>query len=273
MRLKLHLRNVSGSGKIPVNYHYPLSAAIYAILSDSSPEYATFLHDHGYLGADGKPRKLFTFSHLFFSPKAIPDHFSLKIDRHSTTSLIIASPMLGDFVQHFVVGLFSRQRITIGNGLHQATFAIEQVEALAEPAFTSPMRFKALSPIVLTTAIDTEQGKKTYYYRPFDEGLAEAVRLSLVKKFETVYGRKPEDASLDFQLDQEYIRRKGSAEGVSKLIHIREGQPDETRVKGFLAPFTLSGSVELMRAAWECGIGDKCSMGFGCVEVVGGNDR
>jgi len=52
------------------------------------------------------------------------------------------------------------------------------------------------------------------------------------------------------------------------LVKVKEGRPDQTNVKGFLAPFTLSGSVELMRTAWEAGLGDKCSMGFGCVGVV-----
>jgi len=50
---------------MPCNYQYPHTAAIYKILSQFSPDYSAFLHDRGYTGLDGKPRKLFTF---FFRP-------------------------------------------------------------------------------------------------------------------------------------------------------------------------------------------------------------
>lgn len=65
MRLKLTLFAVK-SYMMPCNYHYPLSAAIYKILSQPSPDYSAFLHDRGYTGPDGKPCKLFTFP---LSPK------------------------------------------------------------------------------------------------------------------------------------------------------------------------------------------------------------
>lgn len=65
MRIKLSLRSINGYCSIPINYQYPLSAAIYKILSHGSDEYADWLHDRGYLTADGKPMKLFNFSKFF----------------------------------------------------------------------------------------------------------------------------------------------------------------------------------------------------------------
>lgn len=176
--------------------------------------------------------------------------------------------MLEDFIQNFVTGLFNNQNIEITFSDFRTIFIIDQVETVKEPDFQNTMKFKALSPIVLSTQIDTENSLKTYYYRAMDKGISDAVKQSLIRKHETIYGKQPENTELHFEVDRDYIKKKGGEEKVSKLITLRQGRRDETRVKGFLAPFTLNGSVELMRTAWECGLGDKCSMGFGCIDLL-----
>lgn len=40
---------------LPINYQYPLSAAIYSVLKSADADYAAFLHNSGY----GKGFKLF----------------------------------------------------------------------------------------------------------------------------------------------------------------------------------------------------------------------
>ncbi|HRQ50886.1 MAG TPA: hypothetical protein PLR74_10150, partial [Agriterribacter sp.] len=47
-------------GIIPVNYAYPLSAALYRIIAKGDAGYASFLHETGY----GKGFKFFTFSQI-----------------------------------------------------------------------------------------------------------------------------------------------------------------------------------------------------------------
>ncbi len=47
------------------------------------------------------------------------------------------------------------------------------------------------------------------------------------------------------------------------MIVIKEGTPEETKRKAFESYFTLTGSTELMRAAWGCRLGEESSMGFG----------
>lgn len=60
MRFMLMLRGKTSKPIIPANYSYPLSAAIYKILSRADSEYAAFLHEKGY----GKGFKLFSFSQI-----------------------------------------------------------------------------------------------------------------------------------------------------------------------------------------------------------------
>jgi len=64
MRIKLTLKPLEREAVLPINYQYPLSGAIYKILSSASPEYAAWLHDKGYISPIGKPVKLFVFSKL-----------------------------------------------------------------------------------------------------------------------------------------------------------------------------------------------------------------
>ena len=187
MRIKLNLRTVQNHHCIPINYQYPLSAVIYRILSDSSPEYSQFLHDRGYLGPDGKLRKLFTFSRLDIQPRADVKNDMLIPGNHNRITLTIASPMIDDFIQHFVIGLFQNQYLEIANNKTKCKLLVEQVEACPEPEFTSEMTFRAMSPIVLTRVVELNNKLGQYYMRPLDTGLSEAAQKSLIKKFQNHY--------------------------------------------------------------------------------------
>ena len=254
---------------IPYNTNHSIAAWIYKQLEKGSPEYSKFLHDRGYMGPDGKPRKLFTFSRLQITPKAIfkPSHIVIK--KNSQIDLIISTPMFEEFVQSLVMGLFENQMMEI-DGAHgqRIKFPIMVVTRVPEPAFGSEMHYRTLSPLVLKTVVDGEKGRQTYYYRPYDDGLANAVMHNLIGKYQTIHGTVPSDQKLDFQLDEKYIQKRGGPEKISNLITLREGHANATQIKGFSCPFVFKGSRELIETAWHAGVGDHTGMGFGCVEIT-----
>lgn len=260
MRIKLSLRPVNKQSKIPINYQYPLSAAIYKILRRASPEYAEFLHNRGYAAPSGRLMKLFTFSKLWIPNARIARDFLT--GANEPWRLQVGSPMLEEFVQNFVLGLFESAEITIAAGGNRTAFRIEQVETLPIPEFKARMRFKCLSPVVVSTMREYGGKLRPYYYRPEDEDLSAALRKNLLEKYDIIHARKPEDAGLTFRLES-------NDKPKSKLIAIKAGTSEETRIKAFETYFTLEGSTELMRTAWECGLGEHNSQGFGMVEVVG----
>jgi CRISPR-associated endoribonuclease Cas6 len=270
MRLQLSLLPLASPREsgVPANYQYYLSSAIYHLLALASPNYATFLHEAGYQSASSERRlKMFTFSRLdipavrFVGGKLIAGN-------SNPWRLQLASPMEDEFVQNFVLGLFQQQELEIRGQNTGCRFLIEQVEALAPPRFSANMRFKTLSPIVVSTMREHKGKLQPYYYRATDPELGEAVRQNLLSKYEIIAGESAVDDSLQFTIDTDYLNRRGGPEKVSKLITIKEGTREETRIKGFECPFALSGNPELMRVAWECGIGDHNSMGCGMVEGV-----
>ncbi len=260
MRLSLQLIPISKAAVVPINYQYPLSAAIYKILHQASPDYAVFLHDQGYPAPSGRLMKLFTFSKLWI-PKVKIERQFLK-GGHGPWRLQVGSPMLNEFVQNFVLGLFEAVEIVVaGQGVH-TEFRVEQLEALPVPEFKETMRFKCLSPIVVSTIREHRGRLQPYYFRPHDEGVSEAIRNNLLEKHRIIHAQKPEDNQLTFRLEANDKPR-------SKLITIKEGTAEATQIKAFETYFTLEGSTELMQTAWECGLGEHNSQGFGMVEVVG----
>jgi len=268
MRIQLSLRPQTRPSAIPLNYAYPLSAAIYKILQQASPEYAAFLHDKGYAAPSGRLMKLFTFSKLWI-PNVRQREGRLS-GSDGLWRLQVGSPMLNEFVQNFVLGLFESSELAIGGQGCHAVFRVEQVEALPVPAFREAMRCKCLSPITVSTMRESEtglrperSGLRIYYYRPHDESLSEALRLNLLEKYEIVHGHQPADARFTFQLES-------GDKPKSKLITIKEGTPEATQIKAFETYFTLEGSTELMLVAWECGLGEHNSQGFGMIEVERG---
>jgi CRISPR-associated endoribonuclease Cas6 len=177
--------------------------------------------------------------------------------------------MLEDFIQNFVIGLFEHQTFDISSKKSVGRFRIEMVETLPSPEYKTTMKFKAISPIVVSTMREYKGKLHQYYFRPGDEGLGDSILINLVKKYVLINHRSVNLPFLQFNLDNGYLSKKGGHDKLTKLITIKEDDPLKSiQVKAFVVPFTLTGSIELIQTAYECGIGEKNSLGFGMIEVV-----
>jgi CRISPR-associated endoribonuclease Cas6 len=259
MRIQLSLRPVQKTAVVPINYSYPLAAAIYKILQHASPAYAEFLHKKGYAAPSGRLMKLFTFSKLWIPN--VRQREGRLIGGDGLWRLQVGSPLLDEFVQNFVLGLFQSSEIAIGGQGCHAEFHVQQVEALPTPEFGETTRCKCLSPVAASTVHDSERGRRIYYYRPHDAELSVALRKNLLEKYQIIHGQQPADDRFSFRLE-------ANDRPKSRLLIIKEGTPAATQIKAFESHFTLEGSPELMQTAWECGLGEHNSQGFGMIEVV-----
>jgi CRISPR-associated endoribonuclease Cas6 len=266
MRIKLILRSKEDIAVIPINYQYPLSCEIYKILSKASLEYSNWLHNKGYVSPSGRIMKLFVFSKLKIDKIHIEKNTFI-IDKNSRCELLVSSPMLSSFVQNFILGTFEAKEIEIGIKEIKGKFRIEEIQFVEEPKFSDNMKFICLSPVVSSTVHQKNNKKQTYYFRALDEDLNKAISKNLVEKYKMIHDEEINDPKIDFLINKDYIERKGGAEGVSKLITIKEGLKSEIKIKGFVAPFILRGNSELIKTAYECGIGQYNSLGCGMVEV------
>lgn len=255
MRFKLKLEllpNVMGR-EIPINYQYELSAAIYRILSKADQAYATWLHDNGF-AVDGKRPKLFTFSRLIV-PKYGIDKERQRLVINSDTVEWHIGFLPEKSTQQFIQGVFCDQSFQIADRISGAAFAIREVQVMPPLAYAPVMEFQTLSPICVSQR--DEQGK-TNYLSPDAPNYAEGLLTGLLARYKALYGHDYDgDASIDFQLI-------GKAKPV--LVKIKAGTPAQTFVKGYQCKFRLALPEELMRIAYEGGLGEKCSLGFGMIK-------
>jgi len=287
MRIKLTLFPANGKVILPVSYNYFLTSLIYKIIHNSSEDYSRFLHDEGYrLGESKKGFKLFTYSMLTSKKFKIGGGKIIFLNSHVQWQ--ISSP-LDNFIQHLVTGVFAEgQEIEIGyinnrssrsNSLNSLSglnrFLIERIETLPRPEFKENMRFICLSPITVSkvSCLTLEKGgeggfigssdsfRTCHYLRPWEEGFSEAIRNNLIKKFKLVYGKDINDPDFKIKIDTEYMNRKSGR--ITKKIDFKG-----TNIIGFMSPFEVAGSPELIEIGYEAGFGEKGSMGFGMVKEI-----
>jgi CRISPR-associated endoribonuclease Cas6 len=257
LRIKISLKAIFNDTSLPVNYQYFLTGLIYRFIGNSSEDYSRFLHDEGYrIGESKNGFKLFCYSMLMSkNAKVRGDRITF---RPGNIEWYITSPV-PDFIRHLVSGVFAEgQEIKIGPDSTPSRFMIIQVETLSDPQFTNTMHLTCLSPI--TVSVNDADRSKPHYMRPWEEGLADAIKNNLLKKYFLVHGKNLDNAGLLVALDSDYMNKRAGK--IIKNIRFKG-----TNIIGFLAPFTVTGNTELLQIGYEAGFGEKGSMGFGMVKA------
>lgn len=266
MRLQVKLKAFNAE-VFPLNYYYPLSAAVYKLLQFGSPEFSEFLHEIGF-PLEGKTYKLFNFSLQFDSFKIENGHIRLLSPE---AFLFISSPLVDDFVRNFVLGTFKQQYIEINNQGIGASFEIEQMESKPLPQFSESEKFYLRSPMVLSTHKIRNGKEEQHYFRYYDNinRISEVFNSNLINKYKLVHGENFEPEALRFTWDYDFIdQRLSKNKKVTKKISIKRPGERPVEVIANEIPFYLEGSPELMKIGYESGFGEKNSMGFGMAEVV-----
>ncbi|CDF58751.1 CRISPR-associated endoribonuclease Cas6 [Thermobrachium celere] len=66
-----------------------------------------------------------------------------------------------------------------------------------------------------------------------------------------MYNKLPDDTRFDITFER----------NIPKLIHYKDG----IKIKGYLVDCEITGNPELIEVAYECGLGDRNSLGFGMI--------
>jgi CRISPR-associated endoribonuclease Cas6 len=238
---------------LPVNYQEYLTAALYAYVNAGDVDYAKFIHDDGYLSESGKKYKPATHSWLRIpASRRRINGCSLEISP-GVIGWQVSSP-LDDFLLPFATGVCKAGIIRIAS----ETLKIVAVKGIAAPVITEEMQFTCLSPIVATRR---RADGSTEYLRPAyqPDTFSEAIQKNLIQKYKAFYGADPTRSDLAIHFDLAYLRAHHG--GTNKTTY------KGIDVIGVMAPFTITGSPELIRLGWEGGIGGKSACGFGCVGV------
>ncbi|KAF0149556.1 MAG: putative RAMP superfamily DNA repair protein [Ignavibacteria bacterium] len=265
MRLILQLQ--TSDKYLPTNYNYYLSAAIYKLLKLGSPEFSEFLHTKGY-ELNGKKYKLFSYA-LRFERMRIDQSKITILD--PAVKLYVSSPIVDDFIQNFVLGTFQTQQIEIADHSIRTKFGITQVESLPEVEFHDCNYFKLLSPLVLSTKRENRNELSQYFLR-FNDDIPEINRvfnLNLKHKYELIYKKQYDGTDLQLAWDDAYIAKKlKENKRLTKKVSILKDGIRPVEIIANEVPFSLSGNKQLIKVGYECGFGEKNSMGFGLTEAI-----
>lgn len=257
MRLRVVLE-IPKAVAIPINHQHLMTGAVYRFLERADAGYARFLHDEGYSDEEGEPAgrrrfKLFTFSPLRAPQRRVQG--AVLWLGPGIAEWLVASPV-HKFLMEFASGLLAEPLLQVG----AQSFPVVLAETLPAPLFSERQAFTCLSPVVVAVADERDGRRSTRYLRPGDPEFGERARQNLLRKHRALHGSLPADPSLSLAFDAHYLaQRRGT-----KLIDFKG-----IRIVGAFCPFTLTGSPDLMALAYDCGLGEKNSSGFGMIAIDG----
>lgn len=230
--------------RLPLFYNHLIQGMIYDNLDQSL---ANTLHNQGYK-YEKRSFKLFTFSRIIGKYRLIND----RIEVNPPFSLVISSPV-EVILRSLAENLVRRGEITFA----EDTAFLEAVNVHFTPEISEDIVVKMLSPVTIYSTLTAGDGrKKTYYYNPHEKEFPELIRRNLIKKYVAVYKKEPQ--SKEFEIipvgiktrDEKIVKYKGFV------------------IKAWMGRYRIRGNPELIKLAYDAGIGSKNSQGFGCFDLV-----
>lgn len=231
---------------LPIHYNHIVQAFIYNNISDK--DYRSFLHTTGYYHED-KQFKLFTFSRLRGKFRLHKEEG--KISFSPPVTLVISSP-LEPLITDLAETLIKSERIYLGRNV----VTISGINVHRELNFGEKIQIKMLSPIVAHTTTFDNGKKTTNYFSPWDDEFDQLINMNLSKKYQIIYDQEPKGKL--------FVIPGGTQKDRMMSIINYKG----FYIKGYSGLYWLVGDPDLMKVAYDCGLGSKNSQGFGCWELI-----
>lgn len=249
MRIRFDFELPGRKITLPINYNYLVQAMIYKNISE---RLADFLHARGFV-YEKRQFKLFTFSKLFGEyriKKRGPKETT--IDFFSGFYFYLSSSY-EEILQEFANRMVSGTTLILGN---QQIYT-SSVEVMLPPVFRNGVTtIKMLSPMTMRSTLQKKDGtKKTYYYSPLEKEFSSLVQKNILKKYYSFTGCHPENPGLE--ISPLYFSEKRN----SHLVLYKDFV-----IEGYSGIFRLKGNAELKQFAYDVGLGERNSQGFGMFE-------
>lgn len=244
MRLKIELA-FEDKLTLPIHYNHILQGFIYSNISDNA--FRSFLHDEGYKH-EKRSFKLFTFSRIFGDYNM--DGINKTITFTSPIKIFISS-VLDDFVNDFGSTLIKSDNLILGKTPVKFTsMEVQSCKNIAEE-----VQISMLSPMTTYSTVEVHSRKKTIFHKPGDEIFSKLAYENLKKKYKSYYNEELLES--DFSIEP--INKKNM-----KLIAAKYRG---FIIKGWNGNYVLKAAPEIIKFAYDVGLGSKNAQGFGCFEI------
>ncbi len=264
MRLEFILNPKELRFSIPINYNYLLFSSIVNILYYSPVKFHPWVSDNQKATRILPNNKLFTFSKLICPNSKVSQ---TSYSGFGDVKLLFSAPIEDDLAPVIISTFKSREVLKIENYNGYSEFYFKSIKQLPEPEFEDERKFVMLSPTIISKVMFSNGNKILHFYRINESETAGAIAYNLRRKYEIIH-KAQYKGRIEVEFDSEYVEIKGGSEGVSKLVTIREGSDEEYKLKGFIAPVTIRSEPEILRIAYQCGIGEFNCLGLGMLETV-----
>lgn len=230
-----------GALTLPIHYNYILQAVVLKWINDEN--YSKFIHNTGY-EYNNRRFKMYTFSRL-------EGKYQINKEDKTITYLNEANLIVSTADDEFM-------KYLINNVLTNDNLIINKIKVRVEKVQVQYMDIEnggtiiTQSPIVVYSSFEHEGKTKTYYYNPKEDEFEKLLRENLIKKYKAFYNKEPRDISFKIK----------AKEKVKQNIVMYKGLV----IKGWSGEFEVDGSLELLKIAYDTGLGAKNSQGFGCFE-------
>jgi len=247
MRLKFVLKSESLPFRIPVNYQHLLLRNIIEYYDPIKEN----LHVENEVSNNEKILEYFKyicFSHLhLFKPRFEKGEL---VSSKNIVWFYVSSP-IDSLMAHLLTLNLVGKHFSIG----KTSFIIDKISLVNPPQFKRKLIGETLSPLSLS--IFMEERHSPTYLNWNDSYWGYHIKKNLIRKYELLYDSKPEDTYLEFNWDF------SKGEPKSRLITLEKLNENEFKVRGWMGKFMLKGSKQLLKLAWDWGLGEKNYLGFG----------
>lgn len=241
MRLKINLKS-KNNFKIPFSYNHIISSIIYNKIADL--DLAHELHISNSF-------KFFNFSQLNIPKRKIVEDGI--ISKNGKISFYLSSP--NDLlIKNLVSGFVDDLEIKFKN----ENLIVEKIEALKTPDFSEKSEFKTLSPINIRDTQEINGKLKRVDLAPSDK-FFRGIENNLIKKYCIFNNIENTDKKIKVYSEMANVKRK--------RITIPKG-PNTTYHRAYMMDLILEGDIDLIEFAYDVGLGEKNSMGFGMIKYI-----
>lgn len=237
MRIKINLKGKNID--LPIHYNYAIQGLLYNIITQKFKD----VHDIGEVYENQK-FKPFCFSRIFSSKYEIKDK---RILFDGEIYFIFSSPF-SDISDHVVNYFLNNNTVRLGDNI----VSVSSLKS-SDYKLKNDMKVRALCPITVYETERNEESKFVRFFSPDTVEFREHIKLNMSKKA-AILGVH----SGSFDISPFKVNEKDE-----KVIRYKQ-----TIIKGWTGVYNISGSDEMMRIAFEWGLGVKNSEGFGMVEEV-----
>jgi len=233
VRIKIKLEPVGGRCVIPFSHQYQLASVLYRKMYLADEEYARELHMSGGF-------KHFTFSWLHAPKRHITDE---GVVCEGEVYMYCSSPSTA--LMHMVSdGFRADPNLSIGS----AHFELRDVETMPEVKIGSSVRFRTLTPILVRTV---KNDARTVDLSPKEPLFYTNLIANLQKRYELYTGKR----------------------GRVGVVSVDRVKPKRIQIKNtynraYMMDIEMRGSPYVLRYAYDVGLGEKNSMGFGMVKTA-----